>query len=189
MSHSSHPDGFIPPHAGYEDLLTFRKARIIYDGTVCFCERFVDRRSRTRDQMIQAARSGKQDILEGSQASGISKETELKLTGVARASLQELLEDYNDFLRIRGAPLWDKNSKEAGYTRRLGAHHDTNFDDFRPFIETRPAETVADILICLIHYLLDRQTARLERDFLEEGGLRERMHRARLSARHKSHSS
>jgi four helix bundle suffix protein len=192
MSHSSHPDSFIPPHGGYENLLTFRKARIIYDGTVCFCERFVDRRSRTRDQMIQAARSGKQNILEGSQASGTSKETELKLTGMARASLQELLEDYRDFLRIRAAPLWEKHSKEARYTRRLGARRDTDFEDFRPFIETRPAEVVANILICLIHqanYLLDRQTAHPERDFLEEGGLRERMHRARLSARHKSHSS
>jgi len=99
MSHSSQPDSFIPPHGGYEGLLSFQKARIIYDGTVCFCKRFVDKRSRTHDQMVQAARSGKQNILEGSQASGTSKETELKLTGVARASLQELLEDYHDFLR------------------------------------------------------------------------------------------
>src|SRR5262245_32673583 len=192
MSRSPHRDSFIPPHGGYEDLLSFQKARIIFDGTVCFCDRFVEKRSRTHDQMVQAARSGKQNILEGSQASGISKETELKLTGVARASLQELLEDYHDFLRGRRAEAWDKNSKEARYVRRLGARQGVTFEDFRAFVETRPPEIVANILICLIHqanYLLDRQIAGLERDFLKEGGLRERMHRARLSARHKSHSS
>ena len=104
-SHSSYPSrpkGFTPPHGGYEDLLSFQKARIVFDGTVYFCDRFVDKRSRTRDQMVQAARSGKQNILEGSQASGTSKETELKLTNVARASLEELLEDYRDFLRVGG---------------------------------------------------------------------------------------
>src|SRR5262245_15120885 len=120
MPHSPSPDGFIPPHGGYEDLLSFQKARIIFDGTVCFCDRFIEKRSRTHDQMVQAARSGKQNILEGSQASGISKEAELKLTGVARASLEELLEDYQDFLRRRRAKAWDKNSKEARYVRRLG---------------------------------------------------------------------
>ena len=121
MSHSPPPEGFIPPHGGYEDLLSFQKARIIFDGTQRFCDRFVNKRSRTHDQMVQAARSGKQNILEGSQASGTSKQTELKLTGVARASLQELLEDYRDFLRSRRAKLWDKDSKEARYVRQLGA--------------------------------------------------------------------
>lgn len=115
--------GFIPPHGGYEELVSFRKARIVYDGTVCFCERFVDRRSRTRDQMIQAARSGKQNILEGSQASGTSKETEIKLLNVARASLEELLEDYRDYLRAGGQALWEKNSRRlclcAGWGRGL----------------------------------------------------------------------
>ena len=106
-------NGFIPPHGGYEDLFSFKNARIVYDGTVRFCARFVDQRSRTVDQMVQAARSGKQNILEGSQASGTSKETEIKLMNVARASLEELLEDYRDFLRTGGHPLWDKNSKEA----------------------------------------------------------------------------
>lgn len=103
-SYSSHSQSFTPPHGGYEDLLSFQKARIVFDGTVCFCDRFVDKRSRTRDQMVQAARSGKQNILEASQASGTSKETELKLTNVARAGLEELLEDYRDFLRTGGAP-------------------------------------------------------------------------------------
>lgn len=91
--------GFIPPHGGYQDLLAFKKARIVYDATVFFCDRYIDVRSRTHDQMVQAARSGKQNILEGSQASGTSRETEIKLTNVARASLEELLEDYRDYLR------------------------------------------------------------------------------------------
>src|SRR5437763_239653 len=106
-------DGFIPPHGGYENLLSFQKSRIVYDATVFFCDRYIDRRSRTHDQMVQAARSGKQNILEGSQASGTSREIEIKLVNVARASLEELLEDYRDFLRVRGAVLWDKNSREA----------------------------------------------------------------------------
>ena len=106
------PENFIPPHGGYEELLSFRKARIIYDGTVRFCERFLEKRDRTADQMVQAARSGKQNILEGSQASGTSKEAEIKLINVARASLEELLEDYLDFLRTRKLRLWDKNSRK-----------------------------------------------------------------------------
>src|SRR4051812_19734263 len=98
--------GFIPPHGGYRELLSFKKARIIYDGTKLFCKRFLDRRDRTIDQMVQAARSGKQNIIEGSKVSGTSKEGEIKLLGVARASLEELLEDFEDFLRTRGLRLW-----------------------------------------------------------------------------------
>ena len=94
-------DGFIPKHGGYKNLLSYRKAEIVYDATVCFCDRFIDKRSRTHDQMIQAARSGKQNIIEGSMASATSKETEIKLTNVARASLEELLADYRDYLRER----------------------------------------------------------------------------------------
>src|SRR5437016_6282462 len=107
---------FIPPHGGYDDLLGFHKARIVYDGTVRFCERFMARSDRTYDQMVQAARSGKQNILEGSEASGTSKEAEIKLTGVAWASLGELMEDYRDFLRLRHIEEWPK---EHRYTRRL----------------------------------------------------------------------
>jgi four helix bundle suffix protein len=183
---SSPAESFIPLHGGYENLLSFQKARIVYDGTVRFCDRFVDKRSRTYDQMIQAARSGKQNILEGSQASGTSKETELKLTNVARASLEELLEDYRDFLRTGGHPLWDKNSRQALFVRKFGAMPDVSYESYRLYIETRPAHIVANILVCLIHqtnYLLDQQLRRLEQDFLKEGGLRERMTRARLAAR------
>lgn len=188
-SHSSSPSGserVLPPHGGYESLLSFQKARIAYDATVRFCERFVDKRSRTHDQMIQAARSGKQNILEGSRASGTSKETEIKLTNVARASLEELLEDYRDFLRTAGSAQWEKDSKQALFVRQLGSRKPISYETFREFIETRPAPVVANIVISLIHqtnYLLDQQIRRLEQDFLKEGGLRERMTRARLAAR------
>jgi len=183
------PQNFIPPHGGYEELLSFQKARIVYDGTVAFCERFLNQRDRTVDQMVQAARSGKQNILEGCQASGTSKEAEIKLINVARASLEELLEDYRDFLRVRKEPLWEKNSREALFVRRLGARKNRSYETYRTYrtyIETRSAPVVANILICLIHqanFLLDQQLRQLEQAFLEEGGLRERMTRARLSSR------
>src|SRR5207244_2220591 len=134
--------------------------------------------------MIQAARSGKQNILEGSLASGTSKKTEIKLTNVARASLEELLEDYRDFLRVRGLELWSKDSREATFVRRLGAKRDVSYETYRTYIETRPAEVAANILVCLIHqtnYLLDQQIRQLEKAFVEDGGLRERMTRARLT--------
>lgn len=136
--------------------------------------------------MVQAARSGEKNILEGSKAAVISKETEIKLTGVARASLEELLDDYRDYLRVRDKVAWEKDSKEALYVRRLGCKKPQTYEIYREFVETRPPEVIANIAICLIHqadYLLDRQLARLERDFLEEGGLRERMARARLAQR------
>jgi four helix bundle suffix protein len=179
-------EGFIPPHGGYEKLFSYPKTQIIYDATVRFCDRFIGIKSRTHDQMVQAARSGNKNIAEGSRISGTSKETELKLTNVARASLEELLGDYQDYLRQHGHALWDKNSKEALYVRKLGKKDNLSYEDFREFIETRPPAVVANILVCLIHqanYLLDQQLRRLEKDFLEQGGLRERMTRARLAAR------
>jgi four helix bundle suffix protein len=136
--------------------------------------------------MIQAARSGKQNILEGSKASRTSSEVEIKLTNTARASLEELLDDYHDFLRARKLALWGKNSREAQFVRRLGANPDVTYAQYQEFCETRPAEVVANIAICLIHqtnYLLDQQIRRLERDFLNDGGFRERMTRARLQQR------
>jgi four helix bundle suffix protein len=177
---------FIPPHGGYEKLLAYRKSQIIYDATVRFCDRFIDKKSRTHDQMVQAARSGNKNIAEGSQISGTSKEAELKLTGVARASLEELLGDYQDYLRQRGLSRWEPNGREALYVRKLGARNEESYESYRSFIETRSAETVSNILICLIHqanFLLDQQLRKLEQEFLQAGGLRERMTRARLAAR------
>ena len=177
---------FIPQHGGYEDLLSFQKARVIYDATVWFCGRYLQRRDRTNDQMIQAARSGKQNILEGSLASGTSKKTEIKLTNVARASLEELLEDYRDFLRVRSLRLWQKNSREALFVRRFGRTENVTYETYKTYIETRPPEVAANIIICLIHqtnYLLDQQIRQLEKAFVTEGGLSERMTKARLIER------
>ena len=126
------------------------------------------------------------NIVEGASASGGSKEMELKLTKVARASLDELLEDYGDFLRVRDLKIWDKDSKEALFVRKLGGKAGATFETFREFVATRPGEVVANIAICLIHqanYLLDQQLKRLQQDFLKEGGIKERMTKARLEAR------
>lgn len=181
-------NGFIPAHGHYQELLSYQKAEVVYDITFRFCERFLRRGDRTIDQMVQAARSGKQNIVEGSKASGTSKEMEIKLTNVARASLEELLVDYQDFLRVRDLTIWEKDSKEAQYVRKLGKQKPMTFELFREFCETRPAEVVANIAICLIHqanYLLDQQIRRLERDFIEHGGLRERMTKVRLQERNR----
>src|ERR1700681_3143325 len=113
-------DSFLPPHGHYSELLSCQKAEVVYDLTYRFCQRFLNRGDRTIDQMVQAARSGKQNIVEGSKASGTSKEMEIKLTNVARTSLKELLVDYKDFLRVRDLQLWDTDSKEAKFVRKLG---------------------------------------------------------------------
>ena len=183
---NSEPEGFIPPHGGYQNLLAYQKALVVYDATVYFCERFIDKKSRTRDQMVQAARSGKQNILEGSAASGASKETEIKLTGVARASQEELLEDYRDFLRNRGIEEWTPNHPYALRLRQLNRTNGANYGTFKKGIEHPDPAICANVIIGLIKvtcYLLDQQLRRLEQDFLKEGGLRERMTRARLAQR------
>jgi four helix bundle suffix protein len=179
-------DGFIPAHGGYKSLLSYKKAEIVFDATVFFCNRFYKFERRMTDQMVQAARSGKQNIVEGSMASGTSKETEIKLTNVARASLEELLEDYRDFLRIRKLPLWDKNHESSLAIRKLGYGTDTSYQTYSSYLENETAEISANSIVCLIHqtnYLLDQQIRRLEKDFLENGGLRERMTQARLKER------
>jgi four helix bundle suffix protein len=168
--------GFIPPHGNYRELLV----EVVYDLTYRFCHRFLAKADRTIGQMIQAARSGKQNIVEGSKASGTSKETEIKLIGVARASLEELLADYNDLLRVRDLPIWEKDGPEARFVRRIGRDPQATYEDYRELCESRPIGVVANIPICLIHQTnVDQQIRRLERDFVEQGGLRERMTRAR----------
>src|SRR5258708_2648679 len=192
-SHSSHPpDRILPPRGDYHTLLSFHKAEVVYDLTFRFAHKFLSKCDRTVDQMIQAARSGKKNILEGSKAGLASNETEIKLTSVARASLEELLDDYGDYLRSRDSRVWDKESKEALYVRRLGRKTPQTYELYRKFLETRPPEVIANIAICLIHqanYLIDQQLLRLEKDFLEQGGLRERMTRARLQHRNQPHKS
>lgn len=180
-------DGPIPKHGGYRKLRSFQVAREVYDGTVRFCELFVDRRSRTNDQMVQAARSGVQNIAEGSQASATSKKTELKLTSVAAASLEELLLDYEDFLRQRGLKLWDKSSPEALAVRNRFRQSDTSDKSDTSDLSDNP-EACANTMICLIHqatYLLRRQMKTLEESFLTEGGFTERLYRMRSDARNK----
>lgn len=184
-SHNSQPL-ILPPRGDYQTLLSYQKSEVVYQITYRFCEKHLKKGDRTIDQMIQAARSGKQNIVEGSKAATTSKEMEIKLTNVARASLEELLEDYRDFLKVRDFTLWDKNSKEALYVRKLGQTSPASYETYRNYMDTRPAEVIANIAICLIHqanYLLDQQLKRLEKDFLKDGGLRERMTRARLQAR------
>jgi len=189
-----HEQKLIPPHGGYRKLRSFQCAQLAYDGTVTFCNRFVDKRSRTHDQMIQAARSGVQNIAEGSMASATSKKTELKLTGVARASLEELLLDYEDFLRQRGLRIWDKNSPQALAVRQKYQSQTSDSSDRSegsdlsdPYgILTASAEAAANTLICLINqasFLLGRQLQKLEQQFLTEGGFTERLYRERRAAR------
>jgi four helix bundle suffix protein len=198
----------IPPHGGYRKLKSFQVAQLAYDVTVRFCDRYVDRRSRTHDQMVQAARSGVQNIAEGSQASGTSKKMELKLTNVARASLEELRLDYEDFLRQRNLRLWpeDDPRRKALVARRCatadevaewarGVHdapvpRDPASGTSMASISSIPspgypeiAANGALVLVGVACALLDRQLAALGRDFEQEGGFTERLHRVRRRRR------
>lgn len=186
MQDSSNP--LIPPSGNYRKLFSYRKAEAIYDITYYFAHTFLRRGDRTIDQMIQAARSGKQNIAEGCAASGTSKEMEIKLVNVAKASLQELLVDYEDFLRTRCFRQWESDSAELLKMRELGRkHNDTAF--YMPIVRTRPPETIANISICLIKqtdYLLAKQLKSLSEDFLKNGGFRERMTKARIDSRNRN---
>ena len=199
MTHDSHDSpnshsspaavhSVIPPRGDYQTLLSFQKAEVACDITFRFANKYLSRGDRTIDQMIQSARSGKQNILEGSKAGTTSKEMEIRLTNVGRASLEELLRDYQDYLRVRDLKLWDKDSKEAMFVRELGRKIPQSYELYRNFVETRPVEVIANIAICLIHqanYLIDQQLKTMEKEFIEQGGLRERMTRARLNYRSK----
>jgi four helix bundle suffix protein len=178
--------GIIGPHGGYRALKSYQNAEIIHDATVAFCGRFIDRRSRTHDQMVQAARSGKQNIAEGSMASGTSTKTELKLVGVARASLEELLLDYQDFLRLHALSLWGKDHPQAQAVRGLAYARNRSYGTYRTYVEHSSPEVAANTLICLIHqanYLLDQQLRRLDQRLRQAGGFTEKLHRARSQAR------
>jgi restriction system protein len=182
-------DRVIPPHGGYRDLKSYQMAEIVHDATVVFCDRFIDRRSRTHDQMVQAARSGKQNIAEGSAASGTSKKTELKLVGVARASLEELLIDAQDYLRQHGLLLWGKEHPKAREIRAFAYAVNRSYTTYGTYFESAPPEIAANALICLIHqasYLLDQQLRALEQAFLQNGGFTERLYQARIQHRQES---
>lgn len=184
MDAQFNPHGFIPKFGGYKNLISYQKAEIIYDGTVYFCRKYFKSYDRTIDQMVQAARSGKQNIVEGSMASGLSKETELKLTNVARASLEELLNDYKDFLRTNHLNYWDKRHRFYSQLTKVLTKPGATYETYRKGIESPDPEVSANVLIGLINltsYLLAKQIQRLETEFLQQGGLRERMFDARMN--------
>ena len=188
------------PSGGYRTTCSFQTSTLVYDATVWFCEKFLDARSRTVDQMVQAARSGRQNIAEGSRAAATSSQTELRLLNVARASLEELLLDYEDFLRHRRLPQWAPDSPEAAAVRRIPKDQSDLSDLSDPqrwalyagWLEHANPAIRANALICLIHqtnYLLDQQIAALEKQFVEGGGYSEQLATARLAHRSKRDSS
>jgi four helix bundle suffix protein len=196
----------IPKHGGYRNLRSFQVAQLVYDVTVRFCDRYIEKRSRTHDQMVQASRSGVQNIAEGSQAAGTSKKTELKLTNVARASLEELRLDYEDFLRQRGLPLWERQDprrasliarrcktadcvaqwvKEQNGRSGPSGPNQNNNSTSTSSIKSTPStypELSANavlVLIAVASSLLDRQLTSLAAAFEREGGFTERLYRVR----------
>ncbi len=208
-------EGLIPKHGGYRNLKSFQIAQLVYDVTVRFCDRYIDKRSRTHDQMVQAARSGVQNIAEGSQASGTSKKFEIKLTNVARASLEELRLDYEDYLRQRGLPIWEREDPRRkaliarrcatadevaqwvtetrdGHDGRYGRHGqgDSSTQSMSSIMSTKPsypelAANAALTLIVVACSLLDRQLTSQAAAFEKEGGFTERLYRTRSQARRK----
>lgn len=198
------------PSGGYRDTASFQTTTIIYDATVWFCEKFVDPRSRTVDQMVQAARSGRQNIAEGSRAAATSSQTELRLVNVARSSLEELLLDYEDFLRHRRLPQWAPDSPEASAVRSVPTRFRKDQSDqpdppnltdlsdhqryalYAQWLDHADPAIRANTLICLINqanFLLDRQIAALEQAFVEEGGYSEQLATARMAHRRKKDQS
>jgi four helix bundle suffix protein len=209
------PEKLIPPHGGYRKLKSFQVAQLAYDVTVRFCDRYIDKRSRTHDQMVQAARSGVQNIAEGSQASGTSKKMELKLTNVARASLEELRLDYEDYLRQRALAQWPREDPRraeliaarpataddvAAWARALHGQDGHYGQPGQGRTETKSTASTRSIgstfpeiaangalaLLAVACSLLDRQIATLERNFVEEGGFTERLYRVRSAQRQRT---
>lgn len=179
------PQPFLPKKGNYKDLLAYQKSECIYDISFYFAHKYLGKGDRTVDQMVQAARSGKQNIAEGSAASSTSSETELKLMNVARASLQELLVDFEDYLRVRGLEQWRLDDPRTKSAQQFCNHH-LKSEDYMDALTQRSDETVANIAITLIHQtdvMLRRLIERLEKDFVEQGGIRERMTAARLGYR------
>ena len=176
----------ILPHGNYQELESYQNSVIIFDATQIFCQFFLSKGDRTIDQMIQAARSGKQNIIEGCAASGISSETEIKLIGVARASLEELVEDYRDYLRTHHMSLWSKEDLRIQQIRQLAKQKNKTYETYKSYLSPNNPELFCNTMISLIHqtnYLLDRQIKSLGKKFTEKGGIRERMSRARKSYR------
>lgn len=176
---------FLRQKGNYRDLIVFQKTECIYDITYYFAHKYLNISDRTIDQMIQAARSGRQNIAEGCEAGTTSAESEIKLLNVAKASLQELLLDYEDYLRVRDLTQWDINSEKAIITRRIcSQRNDSSY--YKDKIKERSDETICNIAITLIHQadlLLRRYIEKLQQDFLQNGGIKEQMYNARVSYR------
>ena len=193
MKNNDTSEHLLPPHGGYSKLVTYKLGLLIYDATAAFCEHYFDRKDRTFDQMVQAARSGVANIVEGSQASATSKKTELKLTNVAKASQEELLEDYRSFLRQRNLPMWDAQSVQAHTVRQARPENLTQLRQLMACLVSDLSdksdksdknavkqEVAANTMICLINqetFLLARQISRLAADFEKDGGFTERLYR------------
>ena len=176
----------IQSHGNYQELESYQNSVVIFDATNDFCAWYLKKGDRTIDQMIQAARSCKQNIIEGSAAAGISCETEIKLIGVARASLEELLEDYRDYLRVHQLPLWEKEDSRIVQIRQCARTKNKTYETYKTYFSPDDADLFCNTAISLIHqtsYLLDRQLKSLAASFTEKGGLRERMYNARVGRR------
>ena len=184
-------EGFLPNKGNYKALIVYQKAECIYDITFYFTHKYLAKGDRTIDQMVQAARSGKQNIAEGSAASSTSSETEIKLMNVARASFQKLLVDYEDYLRVRGLDQWSPDDTRSKRTREVSIeHNDSAF--YRDAISKTSDTTIANIAITLLHqedYMLRKLIERLQDDFVKVGGIRERMFQARTNYRNKNNNS
>lgn len=168
----------IQKSGGYPSLLSFKKATIIYDGTAYFCKHYLSSRDRTVDQMVQAARSGKQNIAEGNLAGATSKEMEIKLTNVARASLGELLIDYQDYARVNQIEIWEYDNKLRLRLKEINNDNNATYESFRKAIESDKVEYTINTMLFLIDktmFLLTKQIEWLEQDFIQKGGIRERM--------------
>lgn len=177
----------IPNRGNYKNLICYKKTDIIFQITFYFAHKYLKSSDRTIDQMIQAARSGKQNIIEGSAASATSTKTEIRLINVAKSSLRELLEDYEDFLKTRNLRIWEKGSLEYETMRKLGREHDEP-DFFMKIIETRPPETIANMAVILLNqadFLLYKLLEKLEDQFINNGGFSERMYKLRKDNRDK----
>ena len=176
---------FLRQKGNYRDLIAFQKAECIYDITFFFAHKYLSIGDRTVDQMVQAARRGRQNIAEGCQAGTTSAETEIKLLNVAKASLHELLLDFEDYLRVRELSIWDINSEKSVKTRRICANHNDSAY-YRDAIKVRSDETICNIAITLIHQvdlLLKKYIDRLQEDFVKNGGIKEQMYNARKNYR------
>ena len=181
------PYTFLPQHGHYRNLRVYQVTEIIYDITYYFTQHYLSKGDRTVDQMVQAARSGKQNIAEGNQAAATSSETEIKLTNVAKASLEELLDDYEDYLRVRNLPQWGKTHPRYEKMREYAKSEEIK-KDFAEKIQRMSDEEISNLCITLIHqaiYMLHKLLVTMQDRFVTEGGIKERMYQSRTAYRNK----